>query len=181
MKEEIRIAMKQETGNPKYALYIRLLTANQKRIYGFIYAMMPHQSVADDIMQETSLFMWEHFDDFRQGTNFSAWGISIARNLVMQYYRKNKRNFITFDSQAIENLIDQSDVFESQNDQIEALRRCFKKLQLKDQSILKMRYVQGNHVHEIAEKVNRTTSHLYRVLARIHCTLLKCIKLQQTF
>lgn len=99
----------------------------------------------------------------------------------MQYYRKNKRNFITFDSQAIENLIDQSDVFESQNDQIEALRRCFKKLQLKDQSILKMRYVQGNHVHEIAEKVNRTTSHLYRVLARIHCTLLKCIKLQQTF
>lgn len=181
MKEELRMPMKQESGNPKYALYIRLLTANQKRIYGFIYAMMPHQSVSDDIMQETSLFMWEHFDDFRQGTNFAAWGISIARNLVMQYYRKNKRNFITFDSQAIENLIDQSDVFESQNDQIEALRRCFKKLELKDQSILKMRYVQGIHVQEIAEKVNRTTSHLYRVLARIHYSLLKCIKIQQTF
>jgi RNA polymerase sigma-70 factor (ECF subfamily) len=172
--------MKENKENPEYQLFIRLLTANQKRIYGFIYAVMPNQSVSDDIMQETSLFMWEHFDDFHRGTNFAWWGIGVARNLVMRYYRKQKRDFLVFDSQTIENLIGQSDVFESQEEQIEALRRCFKRLQSRDQNILKMRYVDGHHVHEIAEKVNRTTSHLYRLLSRIHYSLLKCIKLQIT-
>ncbi len=179
-KTKYRLLMKENKENPEYQLFIRLLTANQKRIYGFIYAVMPNQSVSDDIMQETSLFMWEHFDDFHRGTNFASWGIGVARNLVMRYYRKQKRDFLIFDSHTIENLVGQSDVFESQEDQIEALRRCFKRLQSKDQNILKMRYVDGIHVHEIAEKVNRTTSHLYRLLARIHDSLLKCIKLQIT-
>lgn len=170
--------MEKDPKSPKYESYIRLLTVNQKRIYGFIYAMMPNQSVSEDIMQQTSLFMWEHFDNFQEGTNFSAWGIGVARNLIKRYYRKQKRNFIAFDSKALENLIDQSDVFENDNDQVEALRRCFKRLQTADQQMLKMRYVQGVQVKEIAEKVNRSTSHLYRVMAKIHNSLLKCIKLQ---
>ena len=169
---------KETKENPEYQLFIRLLTANQKRIYGFIYAMMPNQSVSDDIMQETSLFMWEHFDDFQEGTNFSSWGIGIARNLIMRYYRKQKRDFLVFDSRTIDNLMDQSDVFESQEDHIEALRRCVKNLHLKEQAILKMRYVDGIHMQQIAEKINRTTSHLYRLLSRIHHALLKCINTQ---
>lgn len=172
--------MEKAPENPKYKSYIRLLTVNQKRIYGFIYALMPNQTVSEDIMQQTSLFMWEHFDDFREGTNFSAWGISIARNLIRQYCRSQKRNIITFDSQAIENLIDQSDVFETGNDKIEALRRCFKKLRPNDQKMLQMRYIQGIHVQDIAERINRTTSHLYRVIAKIHNALLKCIKIQMS-
>lgn len=170
--------MKEAREDPKYRSYIRLLTVNQKRIYGFIYAMMPNQTVSEDIMQQTSLFMWEHFDTFKEGTNFSAWGISIARNLVKQYCRNQKRNFVTFDSQAIDNLIDQSDVFETHSDQIEALRRCFKKLQANEQKMLEMRYIQGIGVQEIAEKINRTTSHLYRMMAKSHNSLLKCIKIQ---
>lgn len=172
--------MKQGKDNPDYQLFIRLLTTNQKRIYGFIYAMMLNPSASEDIMQETNLFMWEHFDDFRPGTNFSAWGIGIARNLVLRYYRNQKRDMLIFDSRTIENLIGQSDVFESQDDQIEALRRCVKNLQLKDQELLKMRYVHGVHINEIAKKINRTTSHLYRMMARIHYSLLKCIKIQIT-
>jgi len=170
--------MKEADNSPKYKLFIRLLTANQKRIYGFIYALMPNQAASEDIMQQTSLFMWEHFDDFREGTNFSAWGITIARNLVRQYCRKQKRSLITFDSQTIENLIDQSDVFETQDDQITALRHCFKKLQNYEQEMLRMRYIQRIRVPEIAESLNRTTGHIYRVMARIHNSLLKCIKRQ---
>jgi len=164
-----------------YKSYIRLLTTNQRRIYGFIYAMVPNHSASEDIMQETTLFMWEHFNQFKEGTNFAAWGISTARNMVMQYYRKQKRNGLTFDIEGLENLIDQSSVFnESKEEQIEALRDCFKKLGSKEQKLLEMRYIQGDSVQLIAESVNRTTSHLYRIMAKIHNFLLKCINMQLT-
>ena len=171
--------MEQDKKNPEYKHFIRLLATSQRRIFGFIYAMVPNHCASEDIMQETTLFMWEHFDRFEKDTNFSAWGISIARNLVLQYCRKQKRKGLTFDVEAMENLIDQSDIFNRSNDeQIEALRHCFKKLNNTDQTLLKMKYIQGKSVRDIAESFNRTTSHLYRVMAKIHNVLLRCINLQ---
>ena len=166
--------------SPKYKLYIRLLTANQRRIYGFIYTMVPNHTISDDIMQDTTLFMWEHFDQFKEGGSFAAWGISIARNLVLQYCRKQKRNRLIFDIEAMENLVSQSDVFDSEEDKIEALRNCFKKLGNKEQKLLERRYIQGDSVPKIAESIDRTTSHLYRIMAKIHNLLLKCLNRQLT-
>jgi RNA polymerase sigma-70 factor (ECF subfamily) len=166
--------------DPEYKSYIRLVTANQRRIYGFIYAIVPNRTASDDIMQETSILMWEHFDQFKEGTNFAAWGISIARNIVMQYCRKQKQSHLTFDIKAMENLVSQSDIYDSNEAAIEALRRCFKKLRNSDQKLLEMRYFQCESVQKIAESVNRTTSHLYRVMAAIHKLLLKCINTQLT-
>ncbi len=165
----------------EYKSYIRLLTANQRRIYVFIYAMVPNHAASEDIMQETSLFMWEHFNQFEEGTNFAAWGMSIARNMVMKYYRKQKRKGLTFDIEGVENLIDQSHVFnQSKEEQIEALRDCFKKLGIKERKLLEMRYIQGKSVQIIAENLNRTTSHLYRIMAKTLNVLLKCINMQLT-
>lgn len=172
--------MHQNKKDPEYKLYIRLLTANQRRIYSFIYAMVPNHPVSDDIMQETTLCMWEHFDQFKEGTNFAAWGISIARNMVMRHCRKQKRSRLTFDIEAMTNLVSQSDVFDSNDDTVEALHHCIKKLKISDKKLLEMRYVQGDSVQKIAENVNRTTSHVYRLMASIHNILLKCINMQLT-
>ena len=68
--------------NAGYEAFLQLLTANQSRIMGFILAMVPNRSVADDILQETTLLMWEKFKNFQDGTNFTAWGISIAKNKI---------------------------------------------------------------------------------------------------
>lgn len=170
--------MSTDRKNPEYEDYIRLLSTNQRRIYGFINAMLPNRSASDDIMQETSLMMWQNFDQFQKGTNFAAWGMSIARNLVMQHYRKQKRNRLTFDLEAIENIASQSDVFDSTDDKVDALRRCFKKLNTNDQKILEQRYIDNSPVQKIAENVNCTTGHMYRIIAKIHNMLLRCINIQ---
>ncbi len=54
--------------------FMRLLLANQQRIYGLILALVPNWNDADDIMQETSAVMWAKFDDYEAGTDFAAWG-----------------------------------------------------------------------------------------------------------
>ncbi|MCK4998392.1 MAG: sigma-70 family RNA polymerase sigma factor [Anaerohalosphaera sp.] len=145
---------------------------------GFIRVMVPNRSVADDILQETTLLMWEKFEDFQDGTNFSAWGISIARNKILQQYRKEKRQHMMFDDTAIRNLVDESSVFDNDNDQIDALKKCTKKLPVHDQKLLEMRYLDNININQIAKKVNRSTSLLYRKMAKIHRILLMCIKRQ---
>ena len=159
-----------------YRSYIQLLTANQRRIYGFIYAMLSDQSVAEDILQETTMFMWENFDKFQEGTNFAAWGFAIARNIVLKHCRSQKKQAMMFDSQVLENLEHQSDVFEYQEEQIDALEKCFKKLKEADRQLMKMRYVDNIKVKAISEKFNLSTSHLYRGMAKINNNLLKCIQ-----
>lgn len=164
--------------DPKYKQYLCLITANQRRIYGFVYAMVPNHTIAEDIMQEITLIMWEKFESFKVGTNFSAWGISIARNKILQYSRRQKRQFTIFDTQAMENLVGQSDVFEQENDQIEALRRCFKKLKDADKKLIEQRYVNNRSLKEIAEILNLSASRTCRIISRIHNLLLDCIKIQ---
>jgi RNA polymerase sigma-70 factor (ECF subfamily) len=129
-------------------------------------------------MQETTLFMWEHFDQFKESSNFTAWGISIARNMVLQHCRKQRGNKLIFSLETVENLISQSDVFDSSDDVAEALRHCLKKLNSRQRELLEMRYYQGNSIRTIAERVNQATSHLYRVMANIHKSLLRCINIQ---
>jgi RNA polymerase sigma-70 factor (ECF subfamily) len=53
--------------------FIRLLTANQSRIYAYIVSLVPNFNDADDIMQETTTMMWERKEDFESGTDFVAW------------------------------------------------------------------------------------------------------------
>ncbi len=162
----------------KYRSYIQLLTANQRRIYGFIYAMLSDHSVAEDILQETTMFMWENFDKFQEGTNFSAWGISIARNFVLKHCRSRKNKAMLFDSEVLENLEEQSDIFEFQEEQFDALKKCFKKLREVDRQLMQMRYIDKIKIKSISERFNLSTSHLYRGIAKINNNLLKCIKRQ---
>ena len=63
--------------------FLRLLMANQKRIYAFILATVPNRQDADDLFQETVLLMWSKFDDFQRGTSFVAWGITVAKYQIL--------------------------------------------------------------------------------------------------
>jgi RNA polymerase sigma-70 factor (ECF subfamily) len=58
--------------------FLRLLMANQNRIYAFILTLVPNWSDADDIMQEAAETMWSKFQQSQPINNFSAWGIKIA-------------------------------------------------------------------------------------------------------
>ncbi len=44
--------------------FIRLLLANERRIYAFILSMLPDLTDAEDVLQETSLVLWEKLDQY---------------------------------------------------------------------------------------------------------------------
>ena len=52
---------------------MRLFLANERRFYGLIFALVANAADADDLLQDISAGMWEHFDQFVPGTDFAAW------------------------------------------------------------------------------------------------------------
>jgi RNA polymerase sigma-70 factor (ECF subfamily) len=48
--------------------YLSLFMKHRRSIHAYILAMVCDVHLADDLMQETALFAWDHFDDFEMGT-----------------------------------------------------------------------------------------------------------------
>jgi prepilin-type processing-associated H-X9-DG protein len=77
--------------------FVHRLTADQHRIYAFILTLVPNWFDAEDLMQETVEVMWRKFQDSDQINNFCAWGKGMARNKIMNFYAKKRRERVLFD------------------------------------------------------------------------------------
>ncbi len=157
-------------------LFLRLFIANQKNIYAYILAMVRNRDAADDIMQESLTIMWRKFDQFDPGTSMAAWGIAIARNLVLRYYRTQSNNSLQFRPDIVE-LLDKKAARRQNNltDKVDVLSECLDKLPSHDRHLIQLRYEQNLKIKEIARVVRRPLHGLYKAMARIHDALLWCV------
>ncbi len=165
------------TESSKTNEFLRLLMANQKRIYAFILAMVPNQVDADDLFQETVLLMWSRFDNFVRGTSFVAWGITVAKYQILSVRKRHSTRSILLSQAAMDLLHDEAEPFAEQTDsRIQALRKCVDKLSQRDYELICMRYRDEASVKSIAEQMGRSIQGIYKRIARIHDALLRCVR-----
>ena len=157
--------------------FLRLLMANQKRIYAFILATVPNRQDADDLFQETVLLMWSKFDDFQRGTSFVAWGITVAKYQILSVRKRHAVRSLHFSAMAMELLHSESDAFLEQMDsRTQALRVCIRKLNPRDYELICLRYQDELAPRSIAQQMGRSVQSIYKRMARIHETLLRCVR-----
>lgn len=158
--------------------FIRLLTANQSRIYAYIVSLVPNFNDADDIMQETTTMMWERKDDFQSGTDFVAWGVRIAYFKVLDYRKRVSRSRRMLFSDEIFNTINDASVSQSSltENYIQGLTECIQKLKSNDQHLIKLRYSLGLNVKKLSQRLNSSTRSIYYSLSRIQGQLLECME-----
>ena len=63
----------------------------QKKVFLLAYSFFRNRDDALDIVQETFLRFYQKVNMFRRGENFQNWLLQIAKNLCIDYYRKNHR------------------------------------------------------------------------------------------
>lgn len=68
-----------------------LLLAEIPHLRAFAISLSGSLNAADDLVQDTLVKAWEHFDSFEPGTNLRAWLITILRNNFCSIYRKHRR------------------------------------------------------------------------------------------
>jgi len=157
--------------------FLRLLMTNQKRIYAFILGMVPNHQDADDLFQETVLVMWSKFDEFEPGTNFTVWGLTIARYQILSVRKRHACRGFQFSQAALDLLQKDSESFVRQLDgRLHILRTCVRKLTPNDHTLIRLRYEEEVTIRIIAERWNQSVQSIYKRLARVHDMLLRCIR-----
>jgi len=157
--------------------FVNQLTACQHKIYMLILCLVPNWSDADDLMQETTEVMWRKYQDVGQITDFCAWGKTIARNKVMNFYAKKKRERVLFDDSLLDDVAEREEKTSLQAElRVQALRRCLKKLRANDRHLIQVLYGHDISIKKLAQEVKRPVQGLYKAMARIHHGLLLCVR-----
>lgn len=84
--------IKYYTGGNKLAFDI-LIDRHRKEMYKRICVIIKDQTIAEDILQDTFIRMMRsiHSGNYNEGGKFLPWALTIARNICIDYKRRNKR------------------------------------------------------------------------------------------
>jgi len=157
--------------------FARLLSAHQRRLYGFILTLVPSRHDADDLLQDASAVLWRKFDQYQPGSDFAAWAMRVARLAVFEWLRDRKRQPLPMGEALFDKIADaaaaMSDEYDARRD---ALRHCIAELDDRDRQLIAHRYHDDQPVREIAEQLGVTTQAIYKAMRRVHEALLACIR-----
>jgi RNA polymerase sigma-70 factor (ECF subfamily) len=70
--------------------FMTVTSLYQKKVFLLAYSFFRNRDDAMDIVQETFLRFFQKVDMFRRGESFQNWLLQIAKNLCIDYYRKNR-------------------------------------------------------------------------------------------
>ncbi|MFC3335629.1 RNA polymerase sigma factor [Flavobacterium palustre] len=70
-----------------------LIKRHESKIYGFIYSKVSDRDVANDIFQDTFIKVIKTLksNSYNEEGKFLPWVMRIAHNLIIDYFRKNKK------------------------------------------------------------------------------------------
>src|ERR1700733_10686536 len=126
---------------------MRLMTQHQRRIFGYIYTLVPDRHDAEDILQETSVVICEKFEQFQAGTYFVAWSCQIAYWEVRRSRQKFARAKVVFNQEVVDAVAQTAtEMIPEVSARHEALGQCLQKLHARDRELVLTRYEPGRGV-----------------------------------
>lgn len=159
------------------AEFVALYSENYQRLQYFLLALLPTSNDASDVLQETSLVLWDKFETFQTGTNFFAWACKIARLQSLKHFERNKHRARPFDDETLERLAEDAAEYAAQTEpRIEVLESCLKDLPESDRTLIRRRYETDASVNKIAEEIGVTANRLSKSLGRIRRALMACLE-----
>ena len=136
-----------------------LINRHQSKIYGFIYSKLSDRDIADDIFQDTFIKVIKTLksNSYNEEGKFLPWVMRISHNLIIDYYRKNKKmpmfreteefSIFSIMSDNVPNIESQMITSQVESD----LRKLIKVLPEDQKEVLMMRMYQDLSFKEISE------------------------------
>ena len=156
--------------------FLRLLTANERRLSAFVLALVPHWADADEIVQETKIRLWQQFDEYRPGESFAAWACAIAKFQVLTYRKRVGRERSRFSDAFAEAVAKQIAETEYVTTGEAALADCLQKLNPRNREIVRRYYAGEAQVEEMAQELSRTASSIYKAISAARKFLHECVQ-----
>lgn len=151
------------------------------RVQDFIARRVSSKEIAEDLTSEIFEKILKTIGDFRwQGVTVSAWIFRIARNHLIDYYRKNNKHKRDTSIEDLINIIVSSSPSiqsELENDETETyLFNSIRELEPNDQYLIYYRFYEEMSTKQISEITGLTETNIGTRLHRIRKKLAKHIK-----
>lgn len=158
--------------------FLRLLSVHQRRIYAYLFTLIPNRDDAEDLLQEVLIALWDKFDQYDPERDFMAWALKFAYLHACNARRKYARSPLVFSDMLLTSLADETAQAVEQLDQRhDALQNCLHKLPDRERELILSRYESDVSVKRLAERLDQPVTKVYKRLARIRRDLLDCVNL----
>jgi RNA polymerase sigma-70 factor (ECF subfamily) len=141
--------------------FMTLVERYQQKVFVMAYSILRNKEDALDVVQETYLRLYRKIDTYRPGNNFQGWLLQIAKNLSIDFFRKNTRKKQEWhDSRTVDELpLSSGDhgAEERSSDLRGILSRCVERLAERQKMVFIMRHYNGLQFNEISETLRIST------------------------
>lgn len=140
------------------------------RIYRFIYFKVSGKEEAQDLTAEVFLKTWQYIIDGKEIKNLNALFYKIARNLVIDHYRKESRKEISLEreimeQQEIKMIFDSKSKVEQQI-QYKQIEDQLRNLKDEYREVVILRFIEELSIKEIAEVLGKKSGAVRVILYR---------------
>ncbi|MCE9528757.1 MAG: sigma-70 family RNA polymerase sigma factor [Planctomycetales bacterium] len=156
--------------------FLRLLREHDRHLTAYVFSLVTDWAKAEDIVQETTLRLWDQFDRFQPGTNFGAWACTIARYLVLAAQKESQREHLVFSPELTDAI--EEEVARQSNDHgwLTHLAACMDTLDAASRELISRCYAPGAVIKNVAAAVGRSVGGTYNALGRIRRQLHECVE-----
>lgn len=157
--------------------FVSALTAAYDKLFGYLLSLLGRWHDAQDVLQRSSLVMWQKFETFEVGTDFVAWASTICFYEAKNFLRQSSRSPLKFDDELLAILAwERLDDLEFQRHRISALEECLKKVRPAERELLQAAYVEPGKIVELATRLGRAPRTLYNKLNLLRQRLVECVQ-----
>ncbi|MFD1608385.1 sigma-70 family RNA polymerase sigma factor [Oceanobacillus luteolus] len=155
-------------------------------LYNFVYYMVKNKNLAEDLVQEIYIRIFRSYGSFRGEASEKTWAFSIARNVIYDYFRKEKRkrNYanqtVDWDEMASIVTIDQKlpDELLIEDEDIQLIYRLLDECSLNQKQVIVLRYIQGFTLKETSEMLDMSIGNVKTLQHRGINKLKNCMKIK---
>lgn len=157
--------------------FLRTLLAHEADLRAFIGSLVRDRHAREDVFQDVAVTLWQEADRYDPTRSFGAWARGIAANKILQRRREDRRFPVVFSPETVQAVLQAFDRTEHDAPgRAEALTECLKQLPEEPRRLLALKYEEGLHADQIAQRVGRTLDAVYRALSRIRAALEECVR-----
>jgi RNA polymerase sigma-70 factor (ECF subfamily) len=157
-------------------LLVRLLSRHQDELFRYIFALLPNEEDARDVLQETSVALCRKFGDYDPSKPFLAWAYRFAYLEILKQRERNHRAARLLSPELIDCLAREREQYQPVlQARLQALEQCLGKLSQDDQKLIEQRYTGKATADDLVQQFAISRRTLFRKLDRIRRVLLECI------
>jgi len=158
-------------------MLVRLLTQHHQALLRYVYALVGNAEDANDILQETSVALFQKLEQFDDSRPFLPWAYRFAYFEVLKWRENSANKPLTLDNDVVELISkdrERGDVLLKRR--MDLLPECFRLLPSRDLIAIRARYFEKANADDLCEKLGLSRRTLFRELERIRKSLMDCIE-----